>query len=141
MSGETLPQEVRDLLLHHIGSVAHLEALLFFRAHPADRWGARSLAQRMYASETEMIAALAELGNDGFLALEGGLYRYAPRPEHRPRIYALAEAYAHQLIAITNFIHDRRRNIQSARTHPGSGRSVDDGGRHPHGLRDSRCSD
>lgn len=113
MSGETLPQEVRDLLLHHIGSVAHLEALLFFRAHPDDRWGARSLAQRLYAPESEMIAALAELGNDGFLAMEGGLYRYAPRPEDRPRIDALAEAYAHQLIAITNLIHDRRRNIQA----------------------------
>jgi hypothetical protein len=113
MSGETLPQEVRDLLLRHIGSVAHLEALLFFRAHPTDRLGARSLAQRLYASETEMIAALAELGNDGFLAMENGLYCYAPRPEDRRRIDALADAYAHQLIAITNLIHDRRRNIQA----------------------------
>lgn len=60
-----------------------------------------------------MIAALAELGSDGFLAMENGLYRYSPRPEDRSRIDALAEAYAHQLIAITNLIHDRRRNIRA----------------------------
>jgi len=113
MSGEALPEEVRDLLLGHIGSVAHLEALLFFRAHPGETWDAISLAKRLYASETEMVTALAELNNDGFLAAKGGLYHYDPRAKDRPRIDALADAYTHQLIAITNLIHDRRRNIQA----------------------------
>src|SRR5689334_25093882 len=86
MSGEPLPEEVKDLLLRHIGSVAHLEALLFLRTHASESWGARTLAKRLYASETEMVAALAELGNDGFLAMKDGLYRYAPRPEDEPAI-------------------------------------------------------
>ena len=113
MSQDALSEEVRDLLLRHIGSVTHLEALLFFRGHPAEGWDARSLAKRLYAPETQMVAALTELSNDGFLSLEGGLYRYAPREDHKARIDAVADAYAHQLIAITNLIHDRRRNIEA----------------------------
>lgn len=113
MSDQGLPGEVKDLLLDHIGSVAHLEALLFFRAHPTEIWDASSLAKRLYAPEKEMVAALAELNNDGFLEAKGGSYRYAPRPEDRAKVDALAEAYAHQLIAITNLIHGRRRNIEA----------------------------
>jgi hypothetical protein len=113
MSGEPLPEEVKDLLLRHIDSVAHLEALLFLRTHAGESWEARTLAKRLYASETEMVAALAELGNDGFLVMKDGLYRYAPRPEHLPKIDALAKAYTHQLITITNTIHNGRRNIEA----------------------------
>ena len=113
MSKEALSEEVRDLLLRHIGSVTHLEALLFFRANPAERLDARSLARRLYASETEMVIALNELAADGFLSLQSGLYRYAPLGEYQPSIDAVADAYAHQLIAITNLIHDKRRNIQA----------------------------
>lgn len=113
MSGEALSEEVKDLLLRHIGSVAQLEALLFFRSHPGESWDAGSLARRLYAPESEMVAALAELGRDGFLEASNERYLYAPRAEHQPKIDALADAYAHQLIAITNLIHDRRRNIQA----------------------------
>lgn len=113
MSDQGLPEDVKGLLLDHIGSVAHLEALLFLRAHPAEIWDASSLARRLYASEMEMIAALAQLSNDGFLELKDGHYRYAPPTEDCAKINALAEAYAHQLIAITNLIHDRRRNMQA----------------------------
>lgn len=60
-----------------------------------------------------MATALVELANDGFLAMENDLYRYMLPNEHQPKVEALAEAYAHQLIAITNLIHDRRRHIQA----------------------------
>jgi hypothetical protein len=113
MSHAALSDGVRDLLLRHIGSVAHLEALLFFRAHPTESWDGRSLAKRLYAPETEMMTALAELTSDGFLRVENGLYRYAPPADYQARIDAVADAYAHQLIAITNLIHERRRNIQA----------------------------
>lgn len=113
MSSEPLPEEVKDLLLRHIGSVAHLEALLFLRTHAGESWDTRTLAKRLYASETEMAAAVTDLGNDGFLAMKDGLYRYAPRPEHEPKIDALAKAYTHQLITITNAIHNRRRHIEA----------------------------
>lgn len=113
MSKDALSDEVRDMLLRHIGSVAHLEALLFFRAHPSESCDARSLAKRLYAPEEEMITALAELCHDGFLRAENGFYRYAPPAGYTARIDAMADAYAHQLIAVTNLIHDKRRNIQA----------------------------
>ena len=113
MTGEALPEEVKELLLRHIGSVAHLEALLFLCAHSAESWEARTLAKRLYVSETEMVAALSELSRDGFLALKDGLYRYAPLQEHQPKIDALTKAYTRQLITITNTIHNRRRNIEA----------------------------
>lgn len=113
MSDEALPDEVKELLLRHISSVAHLEALLFLRANSGQGWDARTLAKRLYASEAEMIAALAELGRDGFLVLNDNLYRYAPIQEHQPKIDALAKAYMRQLITITNTIHNRRRNIDA----------------------------
>ncbi|MCK1462965.1 hypothetical protein [Bradyrhizobium sp. 2] len=113
MPEEVLSEEIKDLLLRHIGSVAHLEALLFFRAHPSESWDASSLAQRLYAPETEMLVAVSELHRDGFLTLENGLYRYTPSPEYQAMISALADAYSHHLIAITNLIHDRGRNIKA----------------------------
>ncbi len=115
MSVEALSEEIRDFLLRHIGSVAHLEALLFFRARPAETLDARSLARRLYVRESEAIAALAELVDDGFLAVENGLYRYAPPMDDKARIDRVASAYAHQLIAVTNLIHENRRNIQARR--------------------------
>jgi len=113
MSQEALSEEVTDLLLRHIGSVVHLEALLFFRGHPSEFWDAQSLAKRLYASEKQMLIALTELSNDGFLRPDNGFYRYAPHKDHRPTVDSLADAYTHQLIAITNLIHDKRRNIQA----------------------------
>ena len=114
MSEEALSEEIRGFLLRHIGSVAHLEALLFFRARPAESLDARSLARRLYVRESELVAALAELVDDGFLAVENGLYRYAPPMDDQARIDLVASAYAHQLIAVTNLIHDNR-NIQARR--------------------------
>jgi hypothetical protein len=113
MSEEALSEEIQEFLLRHIGSVAHLEALLFFRAHPAETLDARSLARRLYVRESEMVAALAELAGDGFLVLENGLCRYAPPGDDQARIDAVADAYTHQLIAITKLIHDNRRNIEA----------------------------
>ena len=78
MSEEPLPEEVRDLILRHIDTVAQLEALLFFRERPTERWDAGSVAKRLYAPADEMAAALTGLCNDGFLVREGKLYHYAP---------------------------------------------------------------
>lgn len=113
MSEEPLPEEVRDLILRHIDTVAQLEALLFLRERPAEGWDAVSVARRLYAPAREMTAALAELCNDGFLVREGELYRYAPASGHQAKVDTLAKAYARQLIPITNLIHSKPRNIRA----------------------------
>ena len=113
MSEEPLPEEVRDLILRHIDSVAQLEALLFLRERPGEPWDAVAVARRLYAPAAEMAAALSQLRNDGFLVREGELYRYAPAGDGVAKVNELAKAYARQLIPITNLIHSKPRNIRA----------------------------
>lgn len=113
MSEDPLSDEVRDLILRHIDSVAQLEALLFLRERPAERWDAASVAKRLYAPAADMAAALAGLSNDGLLVREDDLYRYAPASDDGARVDALAKAYAHHLIPVTNLIHSKPRNIRA----------------------------
>jgi hypothetical protein len=112
MSNEPVPDDVRDLILRHIDSVAQLEALLLLRAHPADTWPAGSIAGRLYAPEGEIVRALARLCADGFLIREQETYRYECSAEKRERVDRLAEAYSRHLIPVTNLIHTKPRNIR-----------------------------
>jgi len=113
MSEEPLSEEVRDLILRHIDSVAQLEVLLFLRERPAERLDAGAAAKRLYAPRGEMAAALTRLCNDGFLVREHELYGYPPASDHQAKVDALAKAYARQLIPITNLIHSKPRNIRA----------------------------
>ena len=113
MSEEPLPEEVRDLVLRHIDSVAQLEALLFLRTRPNEPWDVASMAKRLYAPVGEMAVALAGLCKDGFLVRQGELYLYAQTSDYQTRVNALAEAYARHLIPITKLIHAKPRNIRA----------------------------
>lgn len=112
MPNEPVPDDVRDLILRHIDSVAQLEALLLLRAHPADSWPAGSIASRLYAPEGEIVRALARLCADGFLIREQETYRYECSAEKREGVDRLAEAYSRHLIPVTNLIHAKPRNIR-----------------------------
>lgn len=115
MSEEPLEDEVRNLVLQHIDSVAQLEALLFLRANPDETWEPGAIASRLYAREFDMAAALAGLCEGGFLRREGSGYRYIARPEYQARVDSLADAYALHLIPVTNLIHGKPDH---ARTSP-----------------------
>ena len=112
MSDEPVPDDVRDLILRHIDSVAQLEALLLLRAHPVDSWTAASTAKRLYAPEGEIVRALARLCADGFLIREQQTYRYECSVEKREKVDRLADAYSRHLIPVTNLIHAKPRNIR-----------------------------
>lgn len=113
MSEQPLREEVRDLILRHIDTVAQLEALLFLRERPTERWDAVSVAKRLYVPPGEGAAALAGLCNDGFLVREDELYRYAPAFGDQANVDSLAKTYARQLIPITNLIHSKPRNTRA----------------------------
>ncbi len=113
MSETPMPEEVRDLIVGHIDSVAQLEALLFLHARSSEQWDADSVAKRLYAPPSDMAAASAGLADDGFLVRDGGHYRYARRSERDAAVEALAEAYAHYLIPITNLIHSKPRHVRT----------------------------
>ncbi len=114
MAKAPMPEEVRDLIVRHIDSVTQLETLLFLHARSSEQWDAASVAKRLFAPLPDMAAALATLAVDGFLVSEGGQYRYAGRHDRDTAVDALAEAYAHHLIPITNLVHSKARHIRTS---------------------------
>jgi len=111
MSKELMPEEVRNLIVRHIDSVAQLEALLFLHARSSEQWDVATVAKRLYAPFPDMAAALAGLADDGFLVRDGENYRFARRSDRDAVVEALAEAYANYLIPITNLIHSKPYHI------------------------------
>ena len=113
MSDEPVPEDVRELILRHIDSVAQLEALLFFRARPGESWQSGSVAKRLYAPAGEMTRSLESLCNAGFLRRDSSAYLYDCSAENQVTVDRLATAYARYLIPITNLIHSKPRNIKA----------------------------
>jgi len=113
MSDEIIPADLRDFILRHIASVAHVEALLLLRADPAEGWDAAKMARRLYTTEQNAAAVLEDLSADGFLAAEDAAYRFrCESADLADMTGRLAAAYSRHLIAITNIIHARPRRIR-----------------------------
>jgi hypothetical protein len=113
MVEEPIPADLRDFILRFIDSVAHLEALLLLRADPESNWDVLTTAGRLYTTESQAREILAQLCAEGLITCENGLYRYGSPPvETMAMIGRLAEAYAKQLIPITNLIHSKPRRIR-----------------------------
>jgi hypothetical protein len=113
MSDEPVPQDVQELILRHIDSVAQLEALLFFRARPGETWESGSVAKQLYAPPGEMARSLESLCSSGFLRRNSSAYLYDCSAEYQVTVDRLATAYTRYLIPITNLIHSKPRNIKA----------------------------
>lgn len=108
-----MPEEVRDLIMKHIDSVAQLEALLFLHARPAEQWEMAAIAKRLYAPPGDMTAALAGLVGDGFVTRIDERYCWVRNSGHAAAVAALADAYDRHLVPITNLIHSKPRHIRA----------------------------
>jgi hypothetical protein len=113
MADEPVPDELRDFILRHLDSVAHLEALLLLRANPDEDWDVARTAKRLYSGEPEIAEVLARLCADGLLTCNEGLYRYrCQSADLATTVDRLAELYARHLIPVTNMIHAKTRRIR-----------------------------
>ena len=113
MADRIIPPDLEEFILQHVGSITQLEALLLLRSSPANVWTLPTIAARLYAPETDVVAALSRLCDDRFLICQDGVYRYdGGDPEQRARIDRLAGLYASHLIPVTNLIHSKLRRIQ-----------------------------
>ena len=115
MAGEAeIPEDIRQLIVDSIDSVAHLEAILLLRGDPAEEWSAETVAKRLYITPTEAANVLAGLSEQGVLATnrqKPPAYRYSPHsPDLAQLIDRLAETYRQRLIAVTNLIHAPKPN-------------------------------
>lgn len=105
-----LTRIVHDLVMRHIDSVVQLEALLFLRDHPNRSWDLPTIARQLYAPEAQLAAALSDLCIDGLILRTGTAYAYARDHATAPQVDALADAYARQLIPLTELIHSKHRD-------------------------------
>jgi len=113
MVDDGIPAELRDFITKSIDSVAQLEALLLLRNNADETWDVAQLTRRLYVHETEAAAILAHLVEQGFVIAQDGSYRYDRQGKQVAVVDQLAEAYARQLIPITNIIHSKPRGIRA----------------------------
>lgn len=111
MSGDLIPDDLRQFILANIDSVAEMEALILLRSGPAQGWSAPVYTRRLYISEAETVRLLASLCAKGFatpLATEPVQYRYQPAsPELGELVDRLVEFYARHLVPVTHLIHSK----------------------------------
>ncbi len=108
MTSTELPADLRRFILTSIPSVPYLEAVLLLRAEPGRAWTAAELARRLYVPEGKGAELLAQLRESGVAADAGaGSVRYGPAPELGVLLDQLAQAYAHDLLTVTELIHSR----------------------------------
>ncbi len=107
MTADPIPDDIRELLLKSIDSIAQLEALLFLRGQSGAGFDVPSLAQRLFAPEPDIEAAMAGLLRNGFVAEERGAFRYDASPPLAEKVDRLAAIYRQHLIPITNMIHSK----------------------------------
>jgi hypothetical protein len=109
MNSPELPADVRRFILTSIPSVPYLEALLLLRSNATHAWDAAHLARRLYVPErtgAELVQLLRESGIAA-AAGEAGAVRYAPDAELGGLLDRVAQAYATDLLAVTELIHSR----------------------------------
>lgn len=110
-----LDDDLRRFVLTSIPSVPYLEAVLLLRADRACERSPAELARALYISEKAAAELLQAMSEAGIVQLDGsGRYRWEPAdPGLAAMIDRLAQAYARNLIAVTNLIHDRvQKNAQ-----------------------------
>jgi hypothetical protein len=116
MTPDPVPDDIRELVVKSIDSVAQLEALLFLRDHSWLGFDVGSLARHLFAAEPVVEVALARLQSDGFIKQEKGMFRYDASPALNEKVDRLAASYRKHLVPITNLIHSK----------PGAARSFSD---------------
>lgn len=107
MTSPELPADVRRFILTSVPSVPYLEALLLLRAEPSRSWDAVQLARRLYVPERTGTELVQLLRDSGTAASEDGAVRYAPAAELAVLLDRVAQAYATDLLTVTELIHSR----------------------------------
>jgi len=111
MARAELPDDIRRLILTSIPSVPYLEAILLLRSEPGTAWDAQLVARRLYVGDRQAAELLQQLAAAGIAQQAdnpAGPYRYQPATaELEARLGQLADAYATNLVAVTDLIHSR----------------------------------
>ena len=113
MPSDDIPDDLRNFIVTHINTIAHLEALLLLRGHRQEDWTSKACAQRLYIPEGHAAQVLHALNESGFLAVSEGRYRFHCRNEELEQIVLrFADLHRQKLIAVTNLIHTNQNRIR-----------------------------
>lgn len=112
MQDEGIPDDVRELLLEHVDTVAQLEILLLLHDSRPEVWPADRVAQRLALDPRSAAARLADLADRGFFstALDGDVqtWTYAPTsPAMDAVVQRLGRAYKERRVAVISLIFSR----------------------------------
>ena len=106
MADDIVPSDVREFILTHIESIAHLEALLLLVHQPDERWTASSVAAHLYIDQAQSEAVLDQLCGESLLTCRDGAYWFdGKQPGRRAIVEKVSSHYARHLIPITNLVH------------------------------------
>jgi hypothetical protein len=106
MTGDVIPEVVRQLITERIDSIPELEAILLLRQYRARAWSLDDAGKRLYVSPALAAHVLGVLTERGFFARIDENFQYAPdSPELEAAVDLLAATYSQHLIAVTNFVH------------------------------------
>ena len=106
MADDLIPADVREFVLQHIDSIAHLEALLLLMRQPEERWSAGRVAGHLYLELAQAEEVLAQLCAQNLLDCRDDVYWFDVKwPGQKQVIERLATLYAQHLIPITNLVH------------------------------------
>lgn len=112
MADTRLPDEVRALVQNHLGSMAHLDALLLLAGAPDASLTAGEMAARVSAEPEAAARALRELEAASLLAADASAgeprYRFAPGNDSLRRAAGtLAEMYRRFPVQVIRAVYER----------------------------------
>lgn len=113
MGDELIPPDVREFILRHIDSIAHLEALLLLLQQPEIKWSAASVAEHLYIETDQAAEVLQHLCEGGLVDCNDAVYWFdAAPPGQLEMVRRLAELYSNHLIPVTNLVHAKPSSIR-----------------------------
>ena len=113
MGDELIPPDVREFILRHIDSIAHLEALLLLLQQPDIKWSAASVADHLYIEPDQATEVLQQLCENGLADCKDAVYWFNAAPTGQPEIVRrLADLYSNHLIPVTNLVHAKPSGIR-----------------------------
>jgi hypothetical protein len=113
MGDELIPPDVREFILRHIDSIAHLEALLLLLQQPDIKWSAASVADHLYIEHDQAAEVLQHLCDTGLADCSDDAYWFNAAPAGQLEVVRrLAEHYSNHLIPVTNLVHAKPSGIR-----------------------------
>lgn len=112
MAEHPLPENVRDLVAHHLPSMEHVEVLLALAAEGKPARTAEDIAGELRGNPASVAGKLEDLVASGLVARDGdpgdGKYRYAPNSATlRAATTGLAEMYRTKPVSLVKAIYAR----------------------------------